>query len=152
MQKSWEKKWQLSVRSSLANWKPQQVSFQVSSPNDIVYHHATLFIFRLTIIMLSSFQRIIIIIVEVQGRYSKTGFVSMTWFWYKAINVAMRGASGIGNVGQRPHQLAKKKVSQAAEQRDNFWCDEIIFDSVTRIFLGEIWDRNLVFSIGFNFY
>ena len=32
----------------------------------------------------------------------------------------MRGASGIGNVGQRPHQLAKKKVSQAAEQRDNF--------------------------------
>ena len=58
----------------------------------------------------------------------------MTWFWYKAINVAMRGASGIGNVGQRPHQLAKKKVSQAAEQRDNFWCDEIIFNSVTRIF------------------
>ena len=53
---------------------------------------------------------------------------------------------GIRNVGQRPHQLAKKKVSQA-DQRGQFlmWWNN--FWLCNKIFWGEIWDRNLVFSM-----
>ena len=158
MQKSWEKKWQLGVRSgdcccwSLEpNWKPQQVSFVLMMMTlfIIMQHFSTLvsmsqwqFSATLEKIEIDNFIIFLSLIRE-----------DLLLWWGKQVlypwldfDIKQLMLLGIRNVGQRPHQLAKKKVSQA-DQRGQFlmWWNN--FWLCNKIFWGEIWDRNLVFSM-----
>ena len=90
--------------------------------DDIVYHHATLFhpcINESMTIFCNvgknwDWQFYHIFVSNSRGSsvvVRKTGFVSMTWFWYKAINVAMRDWKCRAKTSSISEREREKKIS-----------------------------------------
>ena len=135
MQKSWEKKWQLGVRSgdccwSLEpNWKPQQVSFVLMMMTlfIIMQHFSTLvsmsqwqFSATLEKIEIDNF---IIFLSLIQEDLLLWWGKQVLYPWLDFDIKQLMLLWGIENVGQRPHQLANGKEKKKSPRQ----FDDIIF-------------------------
>ena len=121
--------------------------------DDIVYHHATLFhpcINESMTIFCNvgknwDWQFYHIFVSNSRGSsvvVRKTGFVSMTWFWYKAINVAMRDWKCRAKTSSISEREREKKSPRQFDDIIFFWKKE---EWDKKIFLKNMRQKSRIF-------